>query len=556
MRWGISSLGRLTASRKVRMRRLLFLFFLFAIGTFAASAQTSSTTTDVSNADIPESPYVLHVTTREVLVDIIAVNARNQPIANLKPADLQVMENDGPSAARVSISSLHVIDPTAANPGPVPDSGFRIAANESCLQRHTIHYELAYNPGPQGLTVGDHHVMIRATRRGVRLFYRHSYYIGATTPADAAPQKSASAIARELQVDACSHPLVPLSISLRAYRISTGSQDQVRYSISIESGSLDFISYPENRRQLQLDYGACNFNAAGQPIGYMNASTDQVLTSVEFARAQAHGFDRLFDFAPPKDLAMTRFVVRDRGTGNLGLVDVTFPLPDSPHADPAVMRQLRHEMLLNGEAVVEQAQTEAIDGAAGVKSPPFHSYGGAPPQGPIGSFGSVVPHPNAFCGDVYELQAGILRLPDFRALDPIGSIYTESFAVPNQIFEGTNGIPGVTDRTIWFGVDYHASFWISKAGTYNFEMTSDDGAILQIDDKVVIDLDTLHSALTKPGRIKLDAGRHTIHVPYYEGTPYAVALSLWVRTPGDEEWKLFDLRDFADPEAHSIRTQP
>jgi hypothetical protein len=185
MRWGISSLGRLTASRKVRMRRLLFLFFLFAIGTFAASAQTSSTTTDVSNADIPESPYVLHVTTREVLVDIIAVNARNQPIANLKPADLQVMEEDGPSAARVNISSLHVIDPTAANPGPVPDSGFRIAANESCLQRHTIHYELAYNPGPQGLTVGDHHVMIRATRRGVRLFYRHSYYIGATTPADA-----------------------------------------------------------------------------------------------------------------------------------------------------------------------------------------------------------------------------------------------------------------------------------------------------------------------------------------------------------------------------------
>jgi hypothetical protein len=47
---------------------------------------------------------------------------------------------------------------------------------------------------------------------------------------------------------------------------------------------------------------------------------------------------------------MTRFVVRDRGTGNLGLVDVTFPLPDSPHANPAVMRQLRHEMLLNGEA--------------------------------------------------------------------------------------------------------------------------------------------------------------------------------------------------------------
>ncbi len=78
-------------------------------------------------------------------------------------------------------------------------------------------------------------------------------------------------------------------------------------------------------------------------------------------------------------------------------------------------------------------------------------------------------------------------------------------------------------------------------------MTSDDGAILQIDDKRVIDLDGLHSAASKDGHVALDAGRHTIHVPYYEGTPYAVALSLWVRGPG-EDWKIFDLGDFADPQ--------
>jgi hypothetical protein len=433
---------------------------------------------------------------------------------------------------------------------PLPGNGFRIAANESCLQRQTIHYELAYHPGPKGLTSGYHQVLIRSTRHGIRLFYRHSYYIGATSPSDSAPQKSPSEIEHELQVDACSHPVAPLSLSLRAYRIATGSQDLVRYSVSIESGSLDFVSYPENRRQLELDYGACNFNAAGKPIGYMKSSTDQVLTPVEFAHAQAHGFDRLFDFAPPKDLAMTRFVVRDRVTGNLGLVDVAFPLPqDSTHADPAVMEELKQERMRYGLAMLKQADAEAIAGANGVKPPPFNYYV-VPPQGPLGSFGSVVPRPNAFCGDVYELHAGIQRLPDFRALDPIGSIYTDSLAVPNQVFEGTNGIPGVTDRTTWFGVDYHANFWVRDAGTYNFEMTSDDGAILQIDDQRVIDLDGLHSAVAKPGRIKLDAGRHTIHIPYYEGTPYAVALSLFVRGPGEEDWKIFDLRDFTDPDSH------
>ena len=542
------------------MRKPMFHFFLLVVSAVAASGQAPGPAANTNNppASVPEIPYTLHVTTREVLVDVIAVNSRNQPVADLTPADLRVIEKIAHSPnVPVSISSLRLIDPTAGSPDSVPGGGFRIAANESCLQRQTIHYEVAYHPGPEGLTGGYHQVFIRSLHHGVRLYYRHSYYIGAIVPAENIPDKSQPEIDHELQIDACSHPVIPLSISLKAYRISTGSEDHVRYGVSIESGSLDLVSYPEGGRQLHLDYGACNFNAAGKPIGYMKASTDQVLTPVEFARAQAHGFNRLFDFTSPRDLAMTRFVVRDRATGNLGLVDVTFPLPEGPHADPAVIEELRKEILWNeqgmAKAMVEQIDAEARAGAAGVAAPPrvpSHPYV-IPPQGPLGSFGSVVPHPGAFCGDVFELHANIPRLPDFRDLDPIGSIYTDSLAVPNQIFEGTNGIPGVTDRTVWFGVDYHANFWIRNAGTYEFRMTSDDGAILQIDDQRVIDLDNLHSAITKEGHIALDAGRHTIHVPYYEGTPYAVALSLWVRNPGEEDWKVFDLRDFADPQQHS-----
>jgi hypothetical protein len=490
-----------------------------------------------------------------VLVDVIAVNERNQPVVDLKPADLQVVEDDTHSRGPlVNISSLRLIDPTAAKPGSLPGAGFRIAANESCQQRHTIHYELAYHPGPQGLTSGSHQVLIRTFRRNVRLYYRHGYYIGATVPSGAARQKSQSDIDKELQIDACSHPLVPLSISLQAYRVSTGAKDSIRYSVNIEPGSLNFVSFPENGRQLQLDYGACHFNAAGKPIGYVKASTDQVLTPDEFTQAQGQGFNRLFDFVPPQGLAMTRFVVRDRATGNLGLVDVTFPLTEtSSRPRPSVPEILRqearwydHELILAGGRKSKGPNPT---------SPPIY-YPQPPPMGPLGSFGSVVPHPNAFCGDVYELEAGIQKLPDFRELDPIGSIYIEALGVPNQIFEGTNGIPGVTDRTVWFGVDYYADFFVRDAGTYEFRMTSDDGAILLIDDQPVIDLDKLHSASSLEGRIKLEAGRHTLHVPYYEGTPYAVALSLWVHPPSEQDWKLFDLRDFTDPGQPAMPAQP
>jgi hypothetical protein len=473
---------------------------------------------------------VLHITAREVVIDVIAVDGHDRSITDLSAGELRVKEKLGNSAeTSESISSFRLIDPNAASPSDLPQNGFRIAANESCLQRQSIHYQLVYNPGPQALTPGDHTVKIETSRRGVRLFYRHSYFIGATAPDETAISKTKAQMDQELQLDACSHPLAPLSISLRAVRISTGSKDTVRYKLNIDNDSLAFVSFSNNGRRIQLDYGACNFNAAGHPISYMSATTDQVLTPLEYGRAEAHGLQRILEFAAPADLAMTRFVVRDRATGNLGLADVTFPLlEDPPHTDPAVMKELRE------------------DAANSEYTSSFHPYT-LPPMGPLGSFGSVVPRLNAFCGDVYELHANILRLPDFRALDPIGSIYTYSLAVPNQIFEGTNGIPGVTDRTIWFGVDYHADFWTRKAGKYDFRLTSDDGAILQVDDKRIIDLDNLHSALTSEGHITLDAGRHTIHLPYYQGTPYAVALSLWVRNPGEQDWKIFDLREFEEP---------
>jgi len=83
---------------------------------------------------------------------------------------------------------------------------------------------------------------------------------------------------------------------------------------------------------------------------------------------------------------------------------------------------------------------------------------------------------------------------------------------------------------------------------------SDDGARLQVDDKYLIDIDGLHTPKKGDGMIFLDGGRHTIHVPYFEGTPTGVALALWVRPPR-ETWKIFDLKDFeespcATTEAH------
>lgn len=525
-----------------RSSRLAAILLMMVVGALSLPAQTPGDRQE-SETSAKEIPYVLRLIAREVVIDLIAVDGHDRTVADLAAGELRVTEKLGTFAETPeAISSLRVIDPNATVLDNLPQNGFRVAANESCLERQSVHYQIVYNPGSQALIPGDHEVHIETSRRGVHLFYRHSYFVGATAPSESS--KTRAQLDRELQVDACSHPLVPLSISLRANQISTGSKDTLRYRLNIENDSLAFVSFSNNGRGIGLDYGACNFDSSGQPISYMTTSTNQILTSVEYARAQEHGLQRFLEFAAPANLAMTRFVVRDRATGNLGLADVVVTLPEKPP-------------LLNAEVQGALTTQEHADfghvinhsNASDIAYYGAHAESGAgtqPLAGPVGSYGSVVPQPHTFCGDVFELKAGVRFLPDFRNIDSIGSIYTSSLAVPYQDLPPETGIPGVTDRIAWFGVDYRARFWITTPGKYDFELMSDDGAVLDIDDKHIVAIDGLHTPRKSTGQIELDVGRHTIHVPYFEGTPTGVALALWVRPPHGT-WKVFDLHDFEEP---------
>ncbi len=323
-------------------------------------------------------------------------------------------------------------------------------------------------------------------------------------------------------------------------------------SVAVDAGSLSFLTLTAGTaeratvgvdRRAELDYGVCSFDAAGRPVQFFDAPVDQVLTSADYARALEHGFPHVVEFPATEGMALARFVVRDRATGNLGATDVQLMRPEQAAAA--------------AEDASQNSNTLAAETAANLDL--FDQFEAGrympPPRGPIGSFGSIVPAAQAFCGDVYELEKTSSRLPDFRELDPIGSIYTASLDVPDQLFTNTSGIPGVTPRTNLFGIDYHAVFWIRNPGDYEFRMVADDGAILHIDDREVINADGLHVALGRWGVAPLEAGRHTVHVEYYQGEVTSVALELWVRAPGESEWRIFNLRDFAPPPGTAAGSQ-
>lgn len=502
----------------------------------------------------------LRVTTREVLVDLIALDRYNKPVLDLKPADLQVSESTEletkrkrkerahrqPTAASVApITSLSVFDPNRpASSAEEARTGFRILA--SCLERSTVHYLLAFHPGPDGWTSGYHRIVVAVNRPGVKLFYRHEYYVGLAAPVPGRHIMKLKVIDQLLQQSACYYPVTPLSIMLQARLINTGRTDVLRYSVSVDASSLSFLTLNRDStgrgsagvdRRVELDYGTCNFDKTGHPISYFHASLERFMTSADYARALDRGFPHILEFPASEQIALTRVVVRDRATGNLGAADVAFQLHENgpaPQGSPAAP-----ETAADLETYQDRLN---LDWARDGPKPP--SVWISPARGPIGSFGSIVPAPRSFCGDVYELPHSSDMLPDFRELDPIGSIYTSSLDVPNQTFSNTSGIPGVTPRTNLFGIDYHGAFWVRSSGEYQFLMASDDGAILQIDDKKIIDLDGIHSVDAASGHIYLDPGRHTIHVPYYQGAVDSVALELWVKTPDAKGWILFDLNDY------------
>jgi hypothetical protein len=164
---------------------------------------------------------------------------------------------------------------------------------------------------------------------------------------------------------------------------------------------------------------------------------------------------------------------------------------------------------------------------------------------PIYTFGTTAASNSGLRGEVYALREGTERLPDFSKMKPEGVIYTPYLCVPPRAFD--EGFPGVTNRFEWFAIDYTGRFWISEPGTYRFALLSDDGSILYIDGKRVIQNDKVHPVVEKTGFVNLKNGAHTIRVSYFQGPRFHVALVLRVAMPGSNELRVFHTGDFKPP---------
>jgi len=68
-----------------------------------------------------------------------------------------------------------------------------------------------------------------------------------------------------------------------------------------------------------------------------------------------------------------------------------------------------------------------------------------------------------------------------------------------------------------FGLRFDGLIEIAETGVYSFYLLCDDGGVLSIGDKVVVDNDGLHAPQEKSGQIALKKGLHRLRVDFIEG---------------------------------------
>jgi PA14 domain-containing protein len=85
-----------------------------------------------------------------------------------------------------------------------------------------------------------------------------------------------------------------------------------------------------------------------------------------------------------------------------------------------------------------------------------------------------------------------------------------------------------------FSIDWTGQITIEQTGRYEFALIADDGALLEIDGRVVVDVS--HGAILqkKTGSVELSSGTHSIRVHYFNAL-FGGLIKLWWTPPGRPE---------------------
>jgi hexosaminidase len=118
--------------------------------------------------------------------------------------------------------------------------------------------------------------------------------------------------------------------------------------------------------------------------------------------------------------------------------------------------------------------------------------------------------------------------------------YDGTFASVRDIERGVQSANGITgsfdlqqfDRSVNYAVQFDGFLKVAADDFYQFAVTSDDGAVLEIDDEVVVDNDGNHAPRMIAGHIPLRRGLHKFRLRYFQSEGGASLDISWAGASG------------------------
>lgn len=148
----------------------------------------------------------------------------------------------------------------------------------------------------------------------------------------------------------------------------------------------------------------------------------------------------------------------------------------------------------------------------------------------LGIFGTEVMPGHGLIGQVFIPGGAIFRMPNFQRLTPIYTFVTADLNVPTRSY--TEGFPTPEMQSVVenFAIRFRAELRVDVPGIYTFQLYSDDGSQLYINDRLVVDNDGIHATIRQQGSIRLGTGMHPVEIHYFQGPRHAIALQ-WLYQP-------------------------
>jgi cytochrome c2 len=136
--------------------------------------------------------------------------------------------------------------------------------------------------------------------------------------------------------------------------------------------------------------------------------------------------------------------------------------------------------------------------------------------------------------DAKYYKGGHSRIPDFSKLTPAEKTSARNFDLKTIKLAGGKSLPGGN-----FTVKFEGLIEIPSGGEYRFWTKSDDGSVLWIDGKKVVDNDGIHGPIERSGRVRLTKGRHGVELGFSQsGGGYELSVS-W-QPPGGKRSRIPD----------------